>query len=259
MKGYYVHVDKAPNFEAKVTFYQNITTTISIYRDSTTSGTGRIRVQRHQAGKGFSAVLAGLVDKYQEVEFYGPLDRVAIVFYPGGINHFIRVALGSLLERHYSLFTYFEAEFDHLLPQVYETPDLETKRDLLDTFLMEQFQPLDEPELYQAIDLLQQADPMYKVADLAEKLELSRRTLLRKFKKHLGYSVEEYTSVIKFRRALLSYQQQQQAPDLSSIAYDSRYYDQADFNHQLKARSGLTPRALFAQLNIVDDTLFWKI
>ena len=65
VKGYYIHVDLTPDFESRVTFYQNITTTISIYRNSRTSGEGRLRRQHYEEGAGFSAVLAGLVDKYQ--------------------------------------------------------------------------------------------------------------------------------------------------------------------------------------------------
>ncbi|MFT5617218.1 MAG: AraC-like DNA-binding protein [Arenicella sp.] len=97
-----------------------------------------------------------------------------------------------------------------------------------------------------------------KVADLAAKLDVSRRTLLRKFKKHLGYSIEEYLSVIKFRKALFNFQNSDTDSKLSDIALDSNYYDQADFNHQVKYRSGMPPKELFKQLEIMDNTLFWK-
>lgn len=259
IKGYYVHSSADPNFHTELTFYQNITTTISIYRDSVTTSEGRRRYQTYQADKGFSAVLVGLVDKYQEVEFRGPLDRLAIVFYPLGINHFMRSPLSHHLKKHYSIFDYFSEPFQDLLPKVYAESSLETKSDLLDAFFVERFESLAEPKLLSAVEQLLQAENLPKVDELAQGLQISRRSLLRKFKKHLGYSVEEYIAVIRFRRALANFQRQQDKPFLTDIAYDSDYYDQADFNHHLKSRSGLTPKQLFAQLQIVDDTLFWKL
>lgn len=46
IKGYYVHTADDPNFFSEITFYQNVTTTISTYRDSETSSEGRLRRQR---------------------------------------------------------------------------------------------------------------------------------------------------------------------------------------------------------------------
>lgn len=259
IKGYYVHTASEVDFYAKITFYQNITTTISTYRDTVTSSAGRLRQQRFKANQGFTVLLAGLVDKYQEVEFYGPLDRLAIVFYPCGLNQFIRNPLGNYLEKHYSHFDYFKEPFKSFLPKVYKEPFLEAKRDQLDAFFLHHFQLLDAPELMKAVDQLVTSNAPIKVSDLAAQLQISRRTLLRQFKKHLGYSIKEYMSVIKFRKALLKYQSSKGQEKLSNIAFDSLYYDQPDFNHQIKSRSDLTPKELFQQLAIMDDTLFWKL
>ncbi|MEO1625638.1 MAG: helix-turn-helix domain-containing protein [Bacteroidota bacterium] len=259
IKGYYVHTATEADFFAKITFYQNITTTISIYRDSVVSSEGRLRRQHHQKNTGFLSLLVGLVDKYQDVEFHGPLDRLAIVFYPTGINHFIRSPLSNFLKRHYSVFHYFDPYFEDFLPKVYEEPVLENKRDMLDAFFLDHYQELGESKLLKAVESLVYGEDPAKVDELAQQLNLSRRTLLRKFKKHLGYSLEEYISVIKFRRALYTFQNQQDNVQLTNIAYTSNYYDQPDFNRQIKSRSGLTPKELFAAMAIIDDTLFWKL
>lgn len=259
IKGYYVHSSDDPNFYSKVTFYQNITTTISIYKDSVTSAEGRNRKQHYKKGNGFHSLLVGLVDKYQQVEFYGPLNRLAIVFYPCGINHFIREPLGAYLEKHFSQFNYFQDDFVNFLPKVYGEPSLEVKRDYLDAFFINRFKLLNEPKLLSCVEHLLNRNEVMKVGALAEELGINRRTLLRKFKTHLGYSVEEYITIIKFRKALLNFQQNKAVKKLSTIALDSKYYDQADFNHHIKFRSDLTPTELFKQLNIIDNTLFWKL
>lgn len=259
IKGYYVHTASEPGFFSKVTFYQNITTTISVYKDSQTSSEGRLRKQHYKKNNGFTSLLVGLVDKYQEVEFHGPLDRIAIVFYSGGINHFLNEPLSEYLKKHYSEFNAFGNDFEKLLSHVYTEPEILGKRDLLDDFFLNRLQVFSEKKILVAIDLILNSAHAIKVENLSETLGMNRRTLLRKFKKHLGYSIEEYMSVIKFRKALLNFQKKQEAKGLSGIALDSHYYDQADFNHQIKSRSELTPTQLFKQLEIVDDVLFWKV
>lgn len=259
IKGYYVHQADEKNFFTKLTFYQNITSTISIYKDTSTTSKGRHRKQTFQKDAGYSSLLVGLVDKYQEVEFYGPLNRLAIVFYPLGLNQFLRKPLGDFLKIHYSDFHYFDEAFHTLLPKVYDEPKLESKRNILDQFFLEHFEELQEPTLDKAVEILVKDTDGLKVQTLANQLKVNRRTLLRKFKKHLGYSIEDYISVIKFRKALLSYQKGEGQKSMTDIALESSYYDQADFNHHIKSRVELTPTQLFEQLNIIDNTLFWKL
>jgi len=258
IKGYYIHRSEKPNFEAEVTFFQNITTTISIYHDSEISSEGRQRKQKFKRGEGYKSMLVGLVDKYQEVKFEGLLDRIAIVFYPCGLNHFVKEPLSNLLKLHFSIFEYYNEEFKTLLPKVFGSTSLIDKRDLLDQFFLNQYIGFSEVLILKAVQLLIKEDGFIKVEELAEQLGISRRTLLRKFKLHLGYTIQEYISVIKFRNALLNYQKDTENANMFEIAFNSKYYDQSDFNHQIKTRSGLTPKQLFNALDIIDDVLFWK-
>jgi len=256
IKGYYTHRAESSNFQTQIAFYQNVTSTISIYEDTKLTFEGEKVIQTHLKNAGFSAYFVAKANRYQEVEFRGQLNRVAIVFYPLGINHFVHQPLSELMTRHYTPFHYFDAAFYSFLPQLYQTPGLENKRDLLDTFLLQHFFEFPEKRLAHAVHFIINKD-FTNVNDLAKAVNVSRRTLLRLFKKHLGYSVEEYISVVKFRKSLLHFQQMEK-PNLTEVALESDYYDQADFNHQFKYRTDLTPSELFTKLKIMDNVLFWK-
>lgn len=258
VKGYYIHKGEAEDFHSFITFYQNITTCLSIYKDAELEGEGRRRLMRAKKDAGFMVLLTGKVDKYQEVEFRGPLDRFAVVFYPLGLNHFMDEALGVHLKPHYSRSAYFEKELEEILPKLFEADDIEIKRDLFDEYLRKRFLDFPEKRLLDAFHQIMGSEELPRIQEIAENLNISRRTLLRIFQKHLAYSPKEYLSVIKFRKALLSYQKRSDFPKLTEIAYESQYYDQADFNRQLKNRSGLSPQKLFSHLEIVDDVLFWN-
>jgi len=258
IKGYYMHRSTDSAFNKTVYFYQNITSTINIYRDTKVSLHDDFWAYHHVPNTGFNARMVVKIKGYQAVKLQGKFDKVATVFYPMGINHFIRCPLSELVHSIYSVFTHFDGIYDATLPRLFEVPTIEQKRDILDDFFMSQFQPFSDQRLLIAAQQLITSETPAKVNELAQSVGVSRRTLLRLFQKHLIYSVEEYQAIVKFRRALIQLQQQGKS-HLTSVAYNSAYYDQADFNHQFKHRSGLTPSELYDQLNIVDNTLFWNL
>ncbi|MEO0471388.1 MAG: helix-turn-helix domain-containing protein [Bacteroidota bacterium] len=261
IKGYYVHQSLSKDFRQDISFFQNHTTCISIYHDSRYESTGRRRKMYAAPGTGFLSLLVGNVQGYQEVQFFGPVNRLAIVFHSLGLNHFMRDPLGQFIQPHFGVFPYFKFAFQDALPAIFREADLTKKRDLLDTFFWNQYVPFPDQRLTKVIQTIQQSADIPQVQALADSVAISRRTLLRLFRKHLSYSIEEYLSVVRFRRALLQFQEQKNESsflNLAQIAYESGYYDQPDFNRQLKERSGFSPKDLFNQLTIMDDVLFWK-
>lgn len=258
IKGYYMHRSDDPDFDKTVYFYQNITSTINIYQDTQVSLHRDFWEYHHAPNTGFNARMVVKIKGYQAVRLQGKFDKVAIVFYPTGINHFIRCPLSELVHSIYSEFTHFDGIYEAMLPGLFAANTIEEKRDILDDFFSNQFRPFPDKRLISAAEHIIANENPVKVNELAQSIGVSRRTLLRLFQKHLTYSVEEYQAIVKFRRALIQLQQQGKS-HLTSVAYNSAYYDQADFNHQFKHRSSLTPSELFDQLNIVDNTLFWNL
>ena len=181
------------------------------------------------------------------------------MFYPLGLNHFVKKPLGELLKLHYGVFTEYGDTFSLFLSSLFSLKSLEEKREQLDRYFLNRLDTSIDQRLVHGVNILRNASENITTDKLAKMVGASRRTLLRLFKKHLGYTIEDYKSVIKFRRALLHFQSQREGFRLTDIAYQSIYYDQPDFNRQVRARSGLTPSELFRQLDIVDDILFWNL
>jgi len=259
IKGYYVHQSTAPDFRQTVTFYPNYTTNLSITLDVKNEWRDDHLRHTHSPDAGFATQFTGRVDHFRRVEIFGPLNRLGIVFHPLGFNHFIPEPLGPYVHPFTADFHYFDADFSDLLPRVFTADELIEKQSLLDVFFLSRLSGPPDTRLQACVTNLLAAETLPRVDELATSQGISRRTLLRLFKKHLGYSVEEYLAIVRFRRALLYFHRVRRRARLSEIAYASAYYDQADFTRQLKIRSGLTPRQLFDQLEFMDEVLFWKL
>jgi AraC-like DNA-binding protein len=155
-------------------------------------------------------------------------------------------------------FDYFGLGFNLVLDEVYNSESLEEKVDLLDAFFYSRLNVFDEQRVIKAVELLFDED--ISIQNLCERLKISRKTLLRLFKKHIICAPKEFSNVVKFRKALNFYQSHRDKPQLTQLAYENAYYDQSDFIKHFKKVTGYNPKKFFSNLSHLgrEDT-FWTI
>ena len=91
---------------------------------------------------------------------------------------------------------------------------------------------------------------------MSDSENISRKTVLRLFRQHLDMSPTEYKSILKFRKSLEAFQEENHDGQMTQLAYEGAYYDQADFNNHFKEKTVLTLKQLFAELNDIKKGLF---
>ncbi len=257
IKAYYFHVNDEKQYKKSITYYPNFTSTLNIYKNSTLTWTTNKRVHKYQQSEELLTLLVGKFNRSRKIELFGPQNKITIVFNPLGINHFIDIPLSNLIQEHFSFFKYYGASFKETLTNVYRETKLEQKRDLLDEFFLNHYHPFAEKRLTIAVKNIINTNDIVKISDLASDIGISRRTLLRLFQKHLSYSIKEYLSVVKFRKALIQSQKNQYS--LTRLAMEANYYDQSDFIKNTRLKSGESPKQLFANLKKLESELFWKV
>ncbi len=78
------------------------------------------------------------------------------------------------------------------------------------------------------------------VSEITKQVGYSRRRLSELFRDTIGTSPKQYSRILRFQQVLRLIREDSN-PDLSRIAHISGYYDQAHFNRDFKALSGITP------------------
>jgi AraC-like DNA-binding protein len=84
-----------------------------------------------------------------------------------------------------------------------------------------------------------------------------RRQLERKFFKQVGMSPKQLGKVIRLQTALKMLLSQQ-TESLTSIAYESEYYDQAHFIKDFKEFTGTTPKDFLEDDRMALSAIFYK-
>jgi len=78
------------------------------------------------------------------------------------------------------------------------------------------------------------------IGEISRKVGYSQKHLIQMFKSHVGLTPKAFLKVIRFQKAVIEIERHE-APDWSTVANDSGYYDQAHFINDFKHFSGFTP------------------
>ncbi|TJY37055.1 helix-turn-helix transcriptional regulator [Pontimicrobium aquaticum] len=90
---------------------------------------------------------------------------------------------------------------------------------------------------------------------LAEKCNVSKKTVERKFLSKLGLTPKKYCRIVRMFNAL-KIPKNKKDLKLSSIAFDNGFYDQAHFIKEVKEFTGMTPKNYFDIDRTVQTNIF---
>ncbi|WP_024334841.1 helix-turn-helix domain-containing protein [Desulfotignum balticum] len=92
-----------------------------------------------------------------------------------------------------------------------------------------------------AIALIDARDGQIQVGELARILNVSNRTLERKFRHILGIPPKKFAKLVRFQRVLEKLRYSSASGNLIDIAYEFGYADHAHFIRDFKSMSGILP------------------
>lgn len=102
--------------------------------------------------------------------------------------------------------------------------------------------PTSSDKIYEnAIALIDARDGQIQVGEIARMLNVSNRTLERKFNHSLGFPPKMFVRLVRFQKALETIRSSSSSRSLTDIAYGFGYFDQAHFIHDFKLMSDVLP------------------
>ncbi|MEO1437409.1 MAG: AraC family transcriptional regulator [Bacteroidota bacterium] len=255
---YYFHDSDSDRMD-RFWFYPNIKNALTIYPHAQFIFGVHQSVCLPADERHFATAYSGVQTHCRLATIQGPFRKVGVVFQVLGIQFFLPKALSIYQNDPVDIgFPHFGSALNEVSVQVWATSNIDQRVDWLDAFFRAQLQAFKAPVLEAAIAALVQPDSNWQVNDLALHLGVSRKTLLRAFQKHLCCSVRDFIQVLRFRRALNQYQLAAEKPRLTELAYQSNYYDQAEFIHHFKRTTGFNPKRFFREVaQIGDQETFW--
>ena len=187
--------------------------------------------------------LVGQRPAYYFTSAHGDVDFIGISFKPGGLSPFMLHPISDFTGSIISLKLLNNALFLEMEERIAELADVTSRVALIESLLTKSLQSnrdkLENVERF--IPLLHSISNYSSVAHFLREHIIHERKLQRDFDHHVGVTPKFLQRVLRFRQAAHA-MFAASFKNLTELAYECGYYDQAHFINEFRFFSGLSPR-----------------
>jgi AraC-like DNA-binding protein len=205
--------------------------------------------------KNFSYIVSRLYAHYY-VKPKGKVRFIGVRFYPWGIHPFLKIPMTELADRIHTLDDIFGKEPYEVQMRINETTCQIDAFRIVEEFLIKRLSDCNAPDKM-VIDLSRKICNLPNRSGLSVLLEnyaLSNRRVEQRFKQSIGISPKGFLKLIRFQRALNTIYTTDKS-NLTSVTYESGYFDQSHFIRDFKAFTGITPSEYIREQHPVNDII----
>lgn len=211
---------------------------------------GDLYQQFQEDGSSFTqprSFVFGQLSNTLEIAPTGHTGIIAARFHPDGFIPLATIPLAAMENRAVSLSELFGEEGDFLEKNVLTASTQAERIQHIETFLLARLNKLEVLDriVKSSIEILVSQAGQVKVEEMAEKLNINRRKLERKFNTNVGLSPKQLSKIIRLQTALKQLNQNTEL-SLTELAYQSGYFDQSHFIKDFKAFTGISPKQFYA-------------
>lgn len=189
-------------------------------------------------------LLVGQMTQRVEVRPLGSIDTVGLHFHPAGASAFVEGSMKRFRDCIGDLDDALGEDLAPLAARLRQARSNPSRMALLTDWLQGRLRPVDA-SMAQASQGLQRAAGQLDIASLGEALGLGERQLRRRFEAAVGLAPKRFARLLRFQR-VFEQQRESDATAWAQVALECGYCDQAHFNRDFRAFSGLAPRQLLA-------------
>ncbi len=182
-----------------------------------------------------------------EIEPTGQTGIIAVRFTPDGFLPFATMPLEQMENKPVKLTKLFGNEAILLEENILTAKTAEDRIKIIEAFLILKLQSTEAADRLakESVEILLQTSGQVSVDELSGQLLVNRRQLERKFSSAIGLSPKQLSKIIRLQ-ATLKMMQAKQFKNLTSLAYENGYYDQAHFIKDFKEFTGFSPKEFYA-------------
>jgi AraC-like DNA-binding protein len=177
----------------------------------------------------------------------GAVNLISISFKPGGLSPFVPFAVADATANAIPFSSIPGTLFTEMEERVYEANKLEKKIAIIREMLLQQLlnNSTKSNNVSDFITRLHAINEFPTIAGFLHYYTINRRKLERDFDYHVGLSPKFLQRVLRFRQTITNFYKSGNR-NLTALAYDSGYFDQAHFINDFKEFTGLSPRKFFS-------------
>jgi AraC-like DNA-binding protein len=180
-----------------------------------------------------------------KVSYHGKISVVGVSFQPHALKSIFGIDANELTHTGIDFRLIQNKKHGNLAEQIVSKETAAGKISLLSDYLLHQQQNNDrqtEAITQYALSLIIQSKGNIPIKELHQRLQLSERSLQRKFNQSIGISPKLFSRICRFQQSL-NQLRTSSYDRLSDIAYENEYADQSHLVRAFKEFTGLSPLA----------------
>ena len=201
----------------------------------------------HGDGRATSAIVGARSD-FLELDTSRPFSAIGVHFKPGGGSPFFGVPTSELRNQSVGLDLLWGRFASSIADRLWDAATPEEQLAILQDALLEKGRNrlIVHPAVHYAVEMVERSCGAGPVNALVERIGMSSRRFLDVFQSQVGLSPKTFCRIRRFAAAL---QRIERAVDVDwvDVALSCGYFDQAHFNHDFRAFSGVSPSAYLRQ------------
>jgi AraC-like DNA-binding protein len=190
-----------------------------------------------------SAFAYGQLNSSRMIHVEGHISLVVVVFRPYGISSLFNIPARELSDQAIPLIDLSGYSSAMLSKQVFDCKSPEATIETLNTFFMTKA-PKDESEnllVEQIVKYIEVNNGIFNLTQLQQYTGATQRQIERKFNEMVGLGPKHLGDIVKLSMFLKRVRSAHTGEKLTSLAYDSGYYDQAHLIKKFRKITGITP------------------
>jgi AraC-like DNA-binding protein len=186
-----------------------------------------------------------------EIEPHGKIGMISVRFSAQGAYHFFGMPMKEIANGIVDLKLVWNNLAKEIEDRIVTCNNTNQRNQIIQHYLLIQLSKNGKTDttLEHSLSLIYSTGGQIRADEIATKIGMSNRQLVRKFNDSIGLSPKEFSRIIKFIGSL-NYLKSNREGNLAEAAYSCGYYDQAHFIHDFKEYSGLTPSQFLTLDNV---------
>lgn len=191
-----------------------------------------------------ASVITGLRNSSRLINYSKNASTLLVTFKEWGAAAFFNNPLHELFGLHLSLDNLIHArklnEVEDLLA---ETKDNKQRISIVERFLLSNVKEIElEPAILSAVEKIKFNKGNIRIKNLAESVSTSIDPFEKKFRRIIGTSPKQFSTIVRVRNFINRYRHSQ---SLTTAALEAGYFDQSHFIKDFKLFTGQTPKDFF--------------
>lgn len=244
IEGYYFLTNKKSDSIVEYYTFPNNFSIISIIENSEVIYSENRVIVKEKKGNSFSSDLICHYKKPIKLSYEGTINEITFYFKPLGLNAFLDKSLCHYTSEFFANFIPFD-DYKAIFENILKENNLDKKIELIENYWLSKLKEFQHHFLNQIIDDLKDTQRDYSISDLAKKYNTTRQNLTKHFEANLCKSPSDFKKIQRFRNTLKNNITKTSKDNLTTLSYDSLFYDQSHLIKDFKSFTGLTPKKFF--------------